>query len=322
MHPDAWFPDGGRDVGPPVDVWPPPDNTCASVRVDTMRIIPRVIIVIDQSGSMANYHLGVPTRWDALQEALVGADGLVTQLQHDVRFGAVMYTDGPDDPVCPEMERQPVALPGLAGIRALYGANGPEGNTPTGAAIQYVVANRAMLFDEAGSTGPELMILATDGEPGLCDPDGTGAGGDIVGGRALTVSATQEARVEGIDTYVVSVGTDVANVHLQEVANAGVGHVAGTDAPFWVATDTTELHDALATIASSALPCTLELMGEITPSRACEGTVMLGDTPLTCGTDWQAIDGTHITLSDSACARLRTTTDDLFGTFPCDVIVF
>ncbi len=314
--------DMGHDA-PIVDSGPPPDNVCVAIPVELTRIIPRVMLVIDQSGSMGDHNFGTVTRWQALEDALVGTDGLVTNLSAHVRFGAVMYTDGPDDPACPELQTTAVMLPGLPSIRSLYDANGPEGNTPTGAAIASVVSMRATLFDEAHSTGPEIMILATDGEPGLCDPDGTGAGGDIVGGRALSLSSTMDAHAAGIDTYVISVGTEVANMHLQDVANAGVGHVTGTpDAPFWVATDTTMLHDALATIASSALPCTLELSQSIVVDRACEGTLKLGTTQLTCGTDWHADDETHITLSDTACDQLRHTTDDLIVTFPCDALIF
>lgn len=318
-HPDATFADVGRDSGPPdaslYDV-PPPDNTCASFRIGTQRIIPRVVLVIDQSGSMA-LDFGGMSRWHTLEDALVGTDGLVTRLDADVRFGAIMYTDDPDWLGCPDVATQPVTLPSVGNIRSLY-VNTPAGNTPTGDSIAYVVAQRATLFDEAATTGPEIMLLATDGEPGTCAD-----GADIVGGRALSVSSTADAFAAGIRTYVLSVGTEVANAHLQDVANAGVGHTAGTaDAPYWVATDATELRTALASIASGALPCTVELMGRIDPARACEGTVTLGPDALACGTDWHAIDETHIGLSDSTCARLRSTTDDLVGMFPCDVVVF
>jgi hypothetical protein len=228
-----------------------------------------------------------------------------------------MYTDDPDWAGCPDVAVQNAVLPSIGAIRSLYGANMPAGNTPTGDTIAYVTTNRATLYDEATSTGPEIMILATDGEPGTCAD-----GADTVGGNALSVANAQAAFDAGIRTYVLSVGTEIANMHLQDVANAGVGHMPGDpDAPFWVATDPAGLHDALATIASSALPCTLELMGRIEPSRACEGTVMLGTDALACGTDWHAIDETHIALSDATCARLRSTTDDLVGTFPCDVII-
>ncbi len=316
-RPDAWVRDAGRDAGPASDV-PPPDNTCASIRIDTQRVIPRVVLVIDQSGSMRQ-DFGGPTRWQALQTALTGTDGLVTLLDRDAQFGAVMYTDDPDVLGCPDVATQPGTLPSIGNIRSLYSANTPAGNTPTGDTIAYVVANRATLFAEGGTaSGSEVMILATDGEPGTCAD-----GADVVGGRALSVSSTQAAFAAGIRAYVLSVGTEVANMHLQDVANAGVGHAPGDpDAPYWVATDATTLRAAIAAIASGALPCTLQLMGEIDPSRACEGTVTLGADPLACGTDWHAVDATHIELSDSTCARVRSTTDDLFGTFPCEVVVF
>lgn len=313
-RPDAWFP----DTTPPRDV-PPPDNTCASVRIDALRVVPRVVLVIDQSGSM-RLDFGGVSRWIALEQALTDATtGLVTTLDDDVQFGAVMYTDDPDFLGCPDVVTLDGAMPSIGAVRSMFSVNVPAGNTPTGDTLAYVLANRATLFAEGGpATGDEVVILATDGEPGTCAD-----GADVTGGRALSVASTQAAFDAGIRTYVLSVGTEVANMHLADVADAGVGVGPGDPpAPYWVATDATSLRTAIEAIASGALPCTLELMGTIDPALACEGTVTLGTEPLACGSDWHAVDASHIALSDAACARLRSTTDDLYGTFPCDAVVF
>src|SRR5690349_13708346 len=65
-----------------------PDGTCAAVTVATNRTTPNVMFIIDRSGSMLMTFSGGLSRWDTEQDAIVGApDGIVTMLQHEVRFG-------------------------------------------------------------------------------------------------------------------------------------------------------------------------------------------------------------------------------------------
>ena len=317
LAPDASALDAGRDAA--LYDGPVPDGTCASVTFLAERTIPSVVVVIDQSGSMAlPFGTTGGSRWTTLEDALVGPDGLVTSLEHFVRFGAVMYTDDPEVFGCPDVDTQPATLDGRGNFAALYAVDFPSGNTPTGDTLGLVLAQRDELFAESTRTGPAVILLATDGEPGTC-ADGT----DIDGGRRLTIDNAAAAFAAGVTTYVLSVGTEIARPHLQDVANAGSGRRAGEpDAPYWVASDPAGLRTALASIASGALPCTLALDGRIDPAQACRGTVTLGSEELACGTDWTATDETHLVLSASACARLRASTDDVHGTFPCDVVVF
>jgi hypothetical protein len=292
------------------------DTTCAAVRVDAIRTTPNVVLVIDRSGSM-NLDFGPGgTRWQVLRDSLLAApDGLVASLDMVVRFGAVMYSEDPDIAGCPDVSQVPAVIDGYPSVQSLFATNSPAGNTPTGQTLEHVLANIATLAPERAD--PTVIVLATDGEPATCE-DGT----DVTTGRMLVVSAAASAYSMGMRTYVVSVGTEIARMHLQEVANAGVGRMApDPDAPFWVATDTMGLEDALAEIVGGAISCTLELVGEIDPLEACTGTVTLGTDELECGTEWRAVDSTHIEVLGDACARLRRSTDVLFGTFPCGVII-
>jgi hypothetical protein len=167
-------------------------------------------------------------------------------------------------------------------------------------------------------TDPTFIVLATDGEPATCE-DGT----DVSAGRARSVAAAASAFGMGIETFVISVGTEIAMEHLQDVANAGVGNAAtDPDAPFWVATSAMGLHDDLRTIVSGVVSCEVELVGEIEPELACLGTVTLGTDELECETEWRAVDATHIEILGAACDRLRGSTEALVGTFPCEVVVF
>jgi hypothetical protein len=319
--------DAGHDAAAPLDAppprdaaesdAPPGDTTCASVRVATTRVTPNVIIVIDRSGSM-NLELDTGrSRWAVLEESLYGMpDGLVYDLAGVVRFGVVMYSEDPEFGSCPDVSRENARIANYAALAAQFDANFPGGNTPTGQAIEGALAVIDTLAPVR--TDPTVFVLATDGEPALCE-DGT----DIVGGRARTLSAVGDALEMGIRTYVVSVGTEIAAEHLQDVANAGVTRApSDPDAPFWVATSAAGLSDALTTIVSGVVSCEVELMGRIDPVVACEGTVTLGTDVLECETEWRATDDTHIEILGDACERLRRSSEDLVGTFPCHVLVF
>lgn len=305
---------------PPVDAAPIdanlPEGTCAAVRVSTSHTTPNVIVVIDESGSMSMLFDAAGSRWGVLRDSLIGMpSGLVYTLQHEVRFGAVMYTDDPDVAGCPDTTSTPAVIDGFTPIGALYSTAAPSGNTPTGDTIDRIITNIATLAPMRGPD-PTILVLATDGEPGSCADSA-----DVTAGRAYVIDRVTTAHAMGIDTYVISVGVGIAVTHLQEVANAGLGRGSGDpDAPFWVATDTLGLHDALQTIVGGVLSCNLVLAGTIYPALACEGTVTLGADTLACGTDWRAVDATHIEILGPACDRLLHTTDELVATFPCDVL--
>ncbi|NNE18372.1 MAG: hypothetical protein HKN10_07845, partial [Myxococcales bacterium] len=73
------------------------------------------------------------------------------------------------------------------------------------------------------------------------------------------------------------------------------------------------------------IPCTVSLTdGVIDTAKACEGTVRLNGELLTCNDGvrgWQAIDGSTIELTGSACQDWRGGDAELQAVFPCDVVV-
>ncbi len=308
----------GSDLGPrdaqPVD-GPAIDNTCASVTVGATRVTPNVILVIDQSGSMDENFGGGDTRWEALRDSLLAMpDGPIFSLQGSVRFGVAMYTSASS---CPRLVTIPAAFDNYTAIQTEYARQRPANGTPTGDSISAVLGMLDTLAPVR--TDPTILILATDGEPDTCED-----GDDEVGGRRESIAAVTAAFGMDIETFVVSVGTGVAMTHLQDVANAGLGRSGSDpDAEFWVATDAAGLVTALETIIGGVTSCALELDGMIDPTAACSGEVRFsGDPPLTCGTDWRAVDATHIELLGAACDRLQMTGDTLSATFPCGVIIF
>lgn len=306
VRPDVYF-----------DDVPAPDNTCASVMLDATRVIPNVLLIVDRSGSMVmnEFSPGV-TRWDALRSALFDpTTGLVTTLESSVRFGMAMYSEDERTSACPDLYTVPCTLRNAEALEAEYRLRTPpRGATPTGQSMSAVLSMLDVLVPERGPTSPTFFVLATDGEPNTCE-DVT----DQERGRMLSVEAMMAVHAMGIDTYVVSVGSEVASSHLQELANAGVGR---SGAPFYVATDTAGLVSALRTIIRGVASCDVRLEGMVASSLACAGTVRLGTTPLMCGSDWMLLDdGRTIRLLGAACERLQTAGETLTASFPCEAIL-
>ncbi|MDH5492285.1 MAG: VWA domain-containing protein [Myxococcales bacterium] len=314
------FPDGGLSDAAP-------DNICADVNITTTQVIPSVILIVDQSGSMESNDL-VPgvTRWDALQDALVGLDGvdggLVQAMQSQVRFGLALYSG--DDTTCPILTTDPtplsgVAVDGYSAIKAAYDAATPIRWTPTHLAIEQVLDQVLT----APPPDPVIFILATDGAPNECATGTSGAAEPAV------ITQVQRAYGAGIRTYVISLAGDDPGLqaHLDQVANAGMGADPATDPPAisWAPTDTAGLQTALTTIIGGTLSCTLTLNGTVTDlALACEGRVLLDGAPLECnGLDgWQLLDATHIEVLGAACDTLLSTPGSMLtAAFPCDVVI-
>lgn len=299
-------------------------NVCADIDLTTMQVVPSVVLIVDQSRSMETNDL-VPgtTRWDALEEALVGPNGvagagLVFDLQEQVRFGLALYSG--DDTTCPILTTIPDPLSGVstgsyADIKAAYDGATPIRWTPTHLAMERVIDQVLA----APPPDPVLFILATDGQPNEC------ASGTTDAAAPQVITQTQRAFAAGIRTYVISLAGDDAalQAHLDEVANAGAGAAPDASPPAmsYAPSDTTGLSDALRTIIGGALSCTVELNGRVVPEMACMGRVELNGSALTCdGADgWRLIDETHIEILGAACdTLLGTPGSTLSASFPCE----
>ncbi len=292
-----------------------PPGTCADVSVNTRRVIPTVMIIVDRSGSMTD-DFGAASRWDTMRNALLDPDGLIREFEGNVRFGLATYTgidEGPGPHECPSIQQIDPAMMNYETIRAMYAAAEPLQETPTGDAMNAILDRLLSLPDPP--PGPTVFLLATDGEPDTCEVPNPQMGQ----GEALAaVRRAHEARVR---TFVLSVGRDVSAGHLQEMAAAGVGRAG---APYWVAGDDAGLRRALHEIISGEVSCTLELRGRIDPEYACEGVVrMFGrDAPLECGTDWRPVDATHIELLGDACTSLlESPAATIEARFPCHSVL-
>src|SRR5690606_37673635 len=123
-------------------------------------------LLIDRSGSMGDRLPNTNTsRYKAMRDALVGANGVVAQLQSRVHFGASLYSA---DSPCPRLySTQARALNNLSQVQSLIDSQSPGGNTPTPGAIDQTVAAFAANPPPMGS--PPIIVLATDGLPNSCN---------------------------------------------------------------------------------------------------------------------------------------------------------
>ena len=298
---------------------------CQSVEVTPTRSIPNVMFLVDQSGSMtANF--GGQERWTAAHSAIMD---IVAELDSIVRFGLTTYqsADGGSTPAeCPIFDTQvDFAMSNFGGINMSFPPSFPGGeDTPTGDSIDVLVD--IIQADPPPAEGPTIIVLATDGEPDTCetpDPNPTAEA------HAEAVGAAQNAYQNAdIQTFILSVGSDVSDAHLQEMANAGTGLApdgSQGDADFWKATTPQGLQDAFNTIISASISCEVQMDKRFDDKdQACaDGDVQLNGTPLSCPEDWQVKPGADdvIELVGSACDTFKSGAATFTAVFPCGAIV-
>lgn len=307
-----------------------PDR-CVEGRANAARVSPRVILVLDGSCSMSTDYpsngeqssdecrSNPNGRWTALRNALIDPQmGVVPQLQHLVQFGLVVFgTNG----TCPIPEgHMPVrpAINNLAPVTMNMPMIQPGMYTPTGPALEWVYENMIAEYSPDGENGPQIVILATDGEPNSCD----GAGGGRRGGAnyAPSVNAVRAGTEKGVTTYVISLAdaTGAFHDHLQELANLG-NPAAGGAATLYEPSSPAELSQDLQTLVGGAIGCDIVLSGKLEPGLECQGTVTVNGTPVACNdpNGFAAIDPRHIRLQGNSCAALMDRNAVVEAKFPC-----
>jgi hypothetical protein len=276
--------------------------TCDLLRLQLEPKTPTMLLLVDQSGSMdAAFDINMTTRWEAVRATLLDAmNGLVAQFESEIRFGLALYTANWDQgPVeCPLLIETPPAIDNYDEIVASFdGSGGPQGDTPTGESVATV----AMSLAADPDPNEKYIVLATDGEPDNCeDPDADGKPGAVM--------AVQGAYADGIETFIISVGDEVSDAHLQEMANAGAGVQPGDpDATFYKALDQQALFDAFNEIIQGVRNCEIMLDQAIKPELAnlCTVTVNGDELPLDDPDGWRVNSSVEIELIGMACANIQ-----------------
>ena len=165
---DASLVDGGSDAKN--------DGTCAAIDVVVEKIVPTVLLLIDQSSSMEYDFTGANlmppnfpnSRWVKLRESLMDPDGgIVKKYENDVEFGLALYgaNNGNEKPPavveCPIMKTVAFAKGNHAAISAVYSPELPIDDTPTPDAV--LAAARSLARTRGCSLGEAVSELARRG---------------------------------------------------------------------------------------------------------------------------------------------------------------
>jgi len=302
-------------------------DACPSAHVVAKAVTPTVALLLDQSKSMTATY-GNTHRWEAMRDALVNpTTGVVKTLADKVAFGATLFTAG--NGTCPLLTAavksgDPRVLNNFTAIQTMLNASDPVGDTPTLESINAVVADfKAHPPSIPGS--PPIIVLATDGLPDTCADPNPPNQMDQNNVNAMTVKAAQDAYAVGIKIFYLFIGNEAAGNHPQQMANAGAGLDPATGkAKFYVATDPAALSAAFNEIVGGVLSCDLSLNGQVSTQAAPSGTVVLNNTVLTFGSDWNISgDGLTLHILGKACDTLKATPNaTVDATFACGTVIF
>jgi len=340
-------------------------NACSEVKLDIRAEAPSVSLLIDRSGSMSlrlqdnqppQQTTNDPSRWNLIQDFLVGsADetsggksaGLIYSLQNEVKFSFVTYTgtwaendEGEIFPVdCPLLDwpknnKTPIKQPLLGAynrIAQFYRSLSPFAGTPTAPAIEH--ATDALVTSNKSAT--KILVLATDGEPESCDAPVLANDSDAVYAnkraiaRANVIEAVERAQQSGVLTYVLGVGPETSQTHLDELATAGHGQAWRITAQT-IDPERSSLNDAFKKIIYPHVSCIVEISARVITEKACSGSLKLNgaDTPLQCNdpNGWALLpDGKRLELKGKACEEFKRplfdqdpkSTPKVEANFPC-----
>ncbi|MBS2030170.1 MAG: VWA domain-containing protein [Deltaproteobacteria bacterium] len=246
---------------------------------------PNVIIVLDKSGSMGDYpdddgsgstdpgscasnsdcHSGdtcdsagfcsgakINVAHQVIQEVMLGGSG-VQAPSSLVRFG---FTDFPSNNSCGASNYGSSLLVKVGyatenNIASTVTGVEPGGSTPTGPMLKNLVSDPSMLEADR----PRYVVIVTDGEPTCGFNNNNNPDGDAV-------TAVQDLRQAGVETFVVGFGSGVnaaGQATLQSMAAAG-----SPDAGAFSATNADQLAQALSAIIQQAS------MGELGGTASCD----------------------------------------------------
>ncbi len=295
-HGETTAPPATSDTSDTSDTGDESDDTTTSdgecwLELHATVAVPRVMLVLDKSGSMdsesaghwdhdANPDTPEVTRWNSLHATV---ESLVTKFEKRIDFGAVLFPSlaatqeysaaacpveaTPDVPVGPD---QAAAI-----LAAIPGANATKlhGGTPTTAGIRTALAGLAS-DDPEVMAQPHAIVLVTDGAANCSAEPIDDQNSSLFEVYDETLAPlVAEAFAKGIPTHVV--GIDIADelssdtkdgepdltntfARLNELAEAG-GHPRPGPEKFYHATSELGLEQAFQEVFMLSISCTIDL---------------------------------------------------------------
>jgi hypothetical protein len=234
-----------------------------------------------------------------------------------VQFGLVVFGTNGTCPIPSGFKPVRPALNNLSAVEMSMPNVQPGQFTPTGPALDWVYENMIEEYAPDGPTGPQIVILATDGEPNSCDGGGGGRRG---ANYTPSLNAVRKGTGKGVTTYVISLAdaTGAFHDHLQELADLG-NPAAGGNAQLYEPSSPAELSEALQTLVGGAVGCDIVLDGSLMPGAECEGVVQVNGTKVACNdpNGYTVTDPHHIRLQGNSCRLLMDTRAVVEARFPC-----
>jgi hypothetical protein len=308
--------DNGGGVTPedPVDPEDPTDPQCSETTFSAGDDIlqPRILLVIDKSGSMNADDTGGQRKWDAARNAL---SGVVNNLEEQIEFGLMLYPNGDaNNDVCREGNlREDVQPTNADDIIDELNNTEPGGGTPTAATL----GQARQALDALGAEGgARAVILATDGGPN-CNESLNGDTCRCVSqnpqdcidfpGNCLddsnTLGAAAALNAAGYPVFVAGIdGSEAFSDVLNALATAGGTAQAGATA-FYGVDDQGQLEDAIEDIAVRVGICRFDLPANFAASDATvtvNGQDIARDTSRING--WDQVDPNTIELFGVPCS--------------------
>jgi hypothetical protein len=250
-----------------------------------------------------------------MREALLdGNDGIIQAMHNDVRLGLALYTseEGSAGGQCPMINKVEAEFGNYDPIRSLYDGSEPVEDTPTGESLLAVAQQLEKVY--VNNATPKAIVLATDGHPDTCEQP------DPEDGQGKSINAAKAAFGMGITTHVISVGDEIGEDHLQDMANAGAGlDVASGTAKFYRALNNGELYGAFSDIINGVRDCVFTLDGEVVDGYEDQGTVYIDGIaiPKDDPNGWKLNSSKEVELTGEACALIQEGDHNLDIDFPC-----
>jgi hypothetical protein len=231
------------------------DNNCGAVSHGATMQPPDILIVQDKSGSMNQLADGTSCgnmcattgKWAQMTTALKAVTAMTdTTVNWGLKFFATSNSgctvnNGAEVPVAPKTA--------AAIATAINGAT-PGSSTPTTAAMNAAVTYMKTLTD----TNPKYILLATDGLPNCA-----AGGGTNTDDSPAAIASVMAAATAGFPTFVVGIGSTMADATLTSMANAGGVPQMGGATAFYQVNDTAQLETALGSIIGVASSCVFNI---------------------------------------------------------------
>ena len=271
---------------------PGPEAVCNSIDLSSTTLSSKVVFLVDRSCSMDhNFAPGV-TRWEAVEEALFGASGVISTDPGDIEFGIAFFSCKGGGEVQDLVLPASNTVPGhLAALEAAY-------HLPFSCCTATAHAINALypMLDPGTS-----IVLATDGAP--------------TDGKANTEDAATASFLAGNMVHGLSVGSGTSVTHMSRVVTNGTG--GAYTAPI-VATDPASLTTALSTLVSRATPSCDQALS-VPPFNVvsgCSFNVSGTPVPQDVVDGWSLPDSGTLRFNGDSCTRLEAG-DPIVGECSC-----